>query len=243
MKKDNPNKEIYLQTVYPAVDEEYFQMVDCLTAADEASDEEFVAVELGARYGTWITKAAFAYKHLHPKGKVHIVGVEPERSTFIWMKQHMIDNNIESYTLYNNTIAESRGKVVNHFYETGEITKAQTITVGDILDQFKRVDYMDIDIQGYESMAFGNFMKEMNEKVWRIHIGLHSPIFDVQIKKMFSENGWTQTWDFPTAFDLGFCDTKVNHMNSTACHQRTPYGHIVFRDGAMGWLNPRLKRN
>jgi FkbM family methyltransferase len=81
----------------PSFDEEYFEWIDLLEAAAEATSE-FVMVELGAGYGRWLVRGAAAIRQ-RPDCTFRGIGVEAEPGHFRWLKQHFRDNDIDPATM------------------------------------------------------------------------------------------------------------------------------------------------
>jgi len=67
-------------------------------------------------------------------------------------------------------------------------------------------------------------IKVINDKVRRIHIGTHNAIVEKGLRRIFSDNGWLNIWDY-----------QCNNTNET------PYGSIFFQDGVQAWVNPALE--
>ena len=72
-------------------------------------------VELGAGWGRWIVNGVAA---LRAQGTLpyHVVGVEAEPTHFAWMKQHLVDNDVDlrSATLIEAAVAKTDGTVRFH---------------------------------------------------------------------------------------------------------------------------------
>jgi hypothetical protein len=64
--------------MYPVIDEEYFEWIDILKVVYNAvaAKRFFVAIELGARYGTWCTRAGVAYRLLSGNNDFKVIGLE-----------------------------------------------------------------------------------------------------------------------------------------------------------------------
>ena len=96
------------------------------------------------------------------------------------------------------------------------------VIIPDLLAHYPRVDLLDVDIQGAEVRALRPAMKALNRRVRRVHIGTHSAELEVELRRMFLDQGWVSIADYPGQA------TSV-----------TAYGPIAFGDGAQTWLNPR----
>lgn len=98
----------------PAIDEEYFEWIDLLTAA-ASSDKSFIMLELGAGYGRWAARAYTAASRLSIP-HIHIGLVEAEPAHVTWIPQHMADNRIPSsaFSVYDTALGSANSS--NWFY-------------------------------------------------------------------------------------------------------------------------------
>jgi FkbM family methyltransferase len=103
------------------------------------------------------------------------------------------------------------------------VTWVPAITLNEILSECQHVDLLDMDIQGAELDVITEGIKALNERVRRIHIGTHNSIAEKGLRRIFSDNGWLNMWDY-----------KCNNTNET------PYGSIFFQDGVQTWVNPAM---
>ena len=78
-------------------DDEYFQWIDLLSAATEAG-ETFTFAELGAGYGRWTSRAAGAARRKGKRFRAALAEAEPRRAA--WAREHMADNDISDFTLF-----------------------------------------------------------------------------------------------------------------------------------------------
>ena len=75
----------------PGFDEEYFEWIDLLEAVESAGDM-FTMLELGAGYGRWSSRGAWAARQ---KGKQYRLGlIEADPKHVAWIHEHMADNEI-----------------------------------------------------------------------------------------------------------------------------------------------------
>jgi FkbM family methyltransferase len=88
---------------FPQLDYEYFEWTDLLEAVFDA-DESFTMVELGAGFGRWSARGAFAARRR---------GIEDIRLTMVegdpvheeWLHDHMRLNNVDGYKLVAGAVA------------------------------------------------------------------------------------------------------------------------------------------
>lgn len=99
----------------------------------------------------------------------------------------------------------------------------KTITLNSLLEEYDRVDLIDMDIQSAELKVLQASIELLNKKVKRVHIGTHSKEIDEGLKNLFLENKWTNVHLFPSF---------------TTCP--TPYGVVEFNDGIQSWVNPKI---
>jgi FkbM family methyltransferase len=102
------------------------------------------------------------------------------------------------------------------------IVRVRAVTLNELLRVVRRVDLVDMDIQGAEARVISASMAELNAKVRRIHIGTHSCEIEGVLRNLFRAAGWS-------------------NVNDYACLSRnsTPYGEIDFVDGVQTWENLR----
>ena len=97
---------------YPPFDEEYFEWVDLLESV-VAAKGSYTMIELGAGFGRWAVRAAFAARQYNPKLRCHVIAVEAEPTVFGWMKKHFRHNGIKPrwHTLLHAAVTNEPGKV------------------------------------------------------------------------------------------------------------------------------------
>jgi FkbM family methyltransferase len=98
-----------------------------------------------------------------------------------------------------------------------------TITLPDALAAYRRIDLIDMDIQGTELEVLTSAIDFVTERVRRIHIGTHSPEVEEGLRELFLSAGWQNLNDYPGQSRM-----------------MTPYGEVDFEDGVQTWLNPLL---
>jgi len=76
----------------PPIDDEYPEWVDMLASVLRTRDD-YVVVELGARYGTWGVRALAAFHQLRGRSaRAKFVGVEAWNWYYTWMVNHVAVN-------------------------------------------------------------------------------------------------------------------------------------------------------
>jgi FkbM family methyltransferase len=84
----------FLETSYPAVDEEYFEWIDVLESVIAARGS-YTMIDLGAGFGRWAVRAAYALKQSQARLPFRLIAVEPEPVVYQWMHSHFRDNEID----------------------------------------------------------------------------------------------------------------------------------------------------
>jgi FkbM family methyltransferase len=102
----------------PLFDEEYFEWIDLLEAV-VAAEGYFTMIELGAGYGRWVIRAAYAMKRHHPGMPYRLIAVEAEPVVYQWMHRHFNNNGIDpsQHSLIHGAVCETPGDVL--FYIGG----------------------------------------------------------------------------------------------------------------------------
>jgi FkbM family methyltransferase len=97
---------------YPEPDEEYFEWIDLLESVVAASGS-YTMIELGAGFGRWVVRAAFAAEQYDPKLRCHVIAVEAEPTVYGWMKKHFLHNGLKPsrHTLLHAAVTDKPGKV------------------------------------------------------------------------------------------------------------------------------------
>src|SRR5262245_38334436 len=224
-----PKQEQFFQTQWPPLSEEYFEWIDLLEAVSQAQ-QTFTIIELGAGYGRWLVNAAAA---LRQRGHhdFQLIGVEAEPTHFEWMKVHFAENGLdpEQHWLIKAAISTDRKgawftvgrpdawygqSVVRSRKGSRETQRVKSITLGHILARCDCVDFLDLDIQGLEYDVLAAAKESLHRKVKRVHIGTHSQEIEQNLRKLFTDLGWTNLADFG--------------LRTTV---ETPFGQVSFRDG------------
>ena len=227
----------------PAFNEEYFEWIDLLESIKAWKPGSlYTFMELGAGYGRWSVRAAFA------RPLARIIAVEAEPTHFEWLKQNFADNDIVSdrHKLIQAAVSDTpeecgflTGRPAEWYgqriAEPGEdgITDAlgypavritQCVTLAELLKLVTSVDLIDMDIQGMEYRVIAAGIDDLNSKVKRLHIATHSHELSGALQSLLCSNGWETRWNF-----------------APGATEQTAFGLIEFQDGVQGWINQRLK--
>jgi FkbM family methyltransferase len=231
----------------PPLSEELFEWIAMLEAVLEAR-ETFTMFELGAGVGRWLVTAACAVRQKHPGMRFELVGVEPEPTHFVWMKQHFVDNglNPREHRLIQ-AVVNGTGKpahfvtgyprewygqaIVAEGYRETAHPNARTIRlpavrVIDLLESYRYVDFIDMDIQGAEEEVVSSSIVAISKKARRVYVSTHSEQIHAAIAHHFQDAGWK---------------LEVAH-GWTGAEEETIFGPLTFEDGIQYWLNPHVRR-
>jgi FkbM family methyltransferase len=132
-------------------------------------------IELGAGWGRWLANAAFVVRQIRGV-PVMLIGVEPEPRHFAWMKQHLSDNGINrrEWKLVRAATAGADGHVWFHVGAAAD-WYGQAIAEGNHrlrhIRVSRRVELLDIDIQGAEADVLEPAAASLDSKVRRVYIG------------------------------------------------------------------------
>ena len=244
----------------PAVDEEYFEWVDLLSAV-AAADERFVMLEIGAGFGRWGVPGARAAKLA---GIPHIlIGfAEAEPTHCRWLRQHVCDNGLMPHEVlfWDCAISDSAGETF--FYTSmpeGQGADAPGLWYGQGISREETVDGgREAEGQVRFASGYGGIrvkMKPLSELM--DGLGTIDLIdMDVQGEELKIVKGAIDALDMQARrLHIGTHNAAVERglrqvlgqrgwinlfdyaSNSTAA---TPFGTVHFQDGVQSWLNPRL---
>lgn len=217
------------------------EWVGVLRSALDA-DRRFVAVELGAGWGPWLTACAAACSR---KGipDVKLVGVEAAGTHFEFMKQHFRDNGLdpERHTLLHGASAPEDGFAefpdlndpaldygatlstsdpLMHRVIGPQVTRVPTYSLPTLLAPYEKADLLHIDIQGSEADVVVAARGVLKRKVKRMVIGTHGRAIEQTLLEELSANGWV---------------LEADH----ACRYGPYQGGIALAvDGCQVWRNP-----
>ncbi len=103
----------------------------------------------------------------------------------------------------------------------------QALSLASLLADLPRVDFLHVDIQGFERVVLSNALDLLNERVAALFIGTHSRSIEGELFELFYGAGWALQRETPCVFDL-------HESELPTLEART------LIDGAQFWRNPRL---
>jgi FkbM family methyltransferase len=257
------------QMGYPPVNEDYLEWIDLLESVVEARDL-YTMVELGAGFGRWVVRAAFAVKQYNNRLPCRLVAVEAEPVTFRWMALHFEDNGVDAsdHRLIHAASSDKSGEAP--FYIGGPRGGAWDLPPNEWYGQCLAKDY---DVKG-EYRADGQyqgFPVRLHDSGWRsINIPavtlkelmagielvdfldmdiegaelpvISSSIFEMNTKVKRVHIG-THSQEIEAALRAIFSRHGWCCVRdySISTRSETPWGPVDFGNGVQSWVNPRLK--
>ena len=250
----------------PSFNEEYFEWVDLFESIASARGQ-FTMVELGAGYGRWLVRAAFASRWF---GSIpcKLVGVEAEPTHFEWMKEHFADNglNLANHRLVRAAVSKQDGGTWFLVGAAGAWYGQKMVSAKDIARFAKQQLTGFLIERGKESQRpkSGSFpslrLKRVNtislnslvrplEKIDLIDLDIQGAELEVLTPASASLNERIRRIHIETHNQkvesglrslfqgLGWHSVFDFPRGSTCV---TPWGTIMFRDGVQSWVNPRF---
>lgn len=252
----------------PTFDEEYFEWIDLMESVVAASGS-YTMIELGAGYGRWVARAAFAVKRRHAQMPFRLIAVEAEPVVYQWMHLHFKDNGIDPsrHALIHGAISEVPGEVL--FYiggpRGGPFDRNPNDWYGQCLAQAH-----DVSSEYVEDGEYSGFKVRLHKSGWRsIRVpgitlaGILKDLDRVDLIDMDIEGQ-----ELPVVrSNIEELNAKVKRLH-IGTHGReieaelrqilrshawkclfdyperssseTPWGTISFENGVQSWVNPRF---
>lgn len=133
------------------------------------------------------------------------------------IKEHEVIASHHPITYYH-------GKKVVSFASGWEAIEVPRFDINKVLDRHKRIDIMDVDIQGDELDVVKAAARQLKSRVKRLHLATHSKEIENELRYFLKGEGWTLIDDY-TCFE----------------ENDTPFGRVKFVDGAQSWLNDKIE--
>lgn len=212
----------------PIVDDEYSQWYAIAEALELAPENaEFVYVELGARWGTWVSRAATLARTLRPDITFKGWAVESSEKYVSYIKHTLEKNNLRNLV------------TVSHAPATPKLVK-------EFLSKVEFIDLLDSDIQEAEFDLFEDeeIASLLSQKVRRLQIGTHDNARHVILRDKLQAHGWDITEDelggITSKCDLFISRDEYERAFQENCTTESPFGPVYVRDGVIGARNPKL---
>ena len=151
----------------PLVDDEYAEhtaVFQSVLRAAKTGSQLYVFAELGARWGTWGSRAIGFWRLKRPTGLYHAHFIESDPEKCGGLRATMERNSID-YTL--------------------ECKEASNETLISWLESVPHVDVIHLDIQGAERTLLPAAIDLVNAKVYRVIVGTHSEEIHQEMKALF----------------------------------------------------------
>jgi FkbM family methyltransferase len=254
---------------YPPVNEDYLEWIDLLESVVEAHDS-YTMVELGAGFGRWVVRAAFAVNQYRPGMRCRLVAVEAEPLTYRWMHLHFEENGVDpgAHRLIHAASSDKSGHSL--FYIGGPRGGAWDLPPDQWYGQCLAKDH-DISGEYQDDGEYHGFQVRLHKSGWR-SINVSS----VTLKELMTDLERVDFLDMDIeGQELPVIRSTVEEMNakvrrvhigthsldieaelrhilsshgwcsvrdySINTTQETPWGRVEFGNGVQSWLNPRVK--
>lgn len=212
---------------------------------------DFTAIELGASFGPWVTAAAKICERLNCSAQM--TAVEPTSSGIKMMEKHLKENGIGMPNVRINIV---KGCVSDFDGEAffpacqvdqdngGQVSdadlsvdyrglsipheKTPVISLKSILKDYKRVDFMHIDIQGTETVLFQNkeTLDIIDKKVGLFFCARHSRKAEAAILDGMKGRNWILYRERPCKYIFDYRKPHIEGM--------------TIRDGGMIFINKNV---
>jgi FkbM family methyltransferase len=253
----------------PTIDNEYFEWIDLLESV-VAARGSYTMMELGAGFGRWAVRAAYAVEQYHPRLPYRLIAAEAEPLKFGWMRLHFGDNGIDPdrHSLMHAAVSDAPGTVPFYiggpkggpFDQDPGAWYGQSLTRdSDADDNFDEDgEYCGFPVRlhrktGWRSICVPGVtlagLLKGHDRVDLIDLdieGQELPSIRSAIKKLNAKVKRLHIGTHGREIEAGLRDVLSRHgWRSVADYpvfstSETPWGTITFQDGVQSWVNPRL---
>lgn len=223
---------------FPIVNEHYFDWIALLSSVSAARGV-FRMAELGAGWGPWLVRGAFACRQNAAVERIELLGVEADPTHFHWMEKHFCDNFIQpsDHRLLHGAISTSNdilafpkisnpdvdyGASLRSASQNSENIGVQGYTLKNLLNHFTGpIDLLHMDSQGVEYDVIPSSLSVLKDQVRYLVIGTHiSQEKHLELYEILFSKGWQPLMTFPRQ------EVIV-----------TEFGPVKFGDGFQFWQN------
>ncbi len=254
----------------PLIDEEYFEWIDLLESVVAATGS-YTMIELGAGYGRWAVRAAFAMKRRHPQMPYRLIAVEAEPVVYRWMHMHFTDNGIDpaQHSLIHGAVCEAPGDVL--FYVGGPRGSRFDRSPDSWYGQFL-VNAHDLDSESVPDGEYSGFQVNRHQSGWRsVRVpgvtlsgilkdlervdlidmdieGQELPAVQLNIEELNAKAKRLHIGTHGKEVEdqlrllLSAQDWECQFEYTGCSTSDTPWGEISFENGVQSWVNPRLAK-
>jgi FkbM family methyltransferase len=235
-----------------ALHAEAIEYLAAVYALEQAGDS-FTVVELGAGYGPWLVFGAKAALR-RGITKVRLIAVEADLQRHQLFYTNLADNGLHppssgvtdvDVRCVHGAISDVNGKVCfgsqsvhdwgaspiegggNKDYRgiTVEAEEIDTYTIESVLADVPSVDFMHMDIQGFELRSIRVSLDVLQRKVKVLLVATHSRALEGGIIDLLHDKGWKLLYEKPCKFNPG------SNTDLTA---------LTYLDGTQVWINTRF---
>jgi FkbM family methyltransferase len=226
---------------------EAIEWIGVLKAACSARGQ-YVAMELGAGFGTWSVAGGLAARH-QGITDIRLVAVEADPNHCANMRLHFGDNEFDPgrHRLFEAavgvTAGQARWPVMSSSTEewglrpmqdnvdyTGRVFRATRLVnvtpIGSLLALEPRWDLVHFDVQGSEFDLCRACIDDLNTRVHWIIVGTHSRKIEGDLLALMFKSGWLLEHEKPSKFIFRTDAPTLEAMTTL--------------DGTQVWRNPRL---
>ncbi|MGD0300128.1 MAG: FkbM family methyltransferase [Bryobacteraceae bacterium] len=252
----------------PLIDEEYFEWIDLLESV-VAAKGSYTMIDLGAGYGRWVIRAAFAMNQYHSGMPYRLIAVEAEPVVYQWMHLHFNDNGIDpsKHSLIHGAVCDVPEDVL--FYIGGPRGGPYDRSPDDWYGQFLTKSY-DVTGEYVDDGEYSGFKVRLHKSGWRSisipGVTLESLLKDLELVDLIDMD--IEGQELPLVRSgIEELNTKVKRLHigthgkeieaelrqvlssqgwncladySVFSSSETPWGVISFENGVQSWVNPRL---
>jgi FkbM family methyltransferase len=212
--------------------------------------DSFVAVELGAGWGPWISGIGITCLREN-FDSVTLIGVEADRGKYAAMQRHLARNGLidvakvscrtfnaaawkENTTLNFPVIdlldhggaVQERASGVDYRGAALHYTEVPALDLPTICGSCEHIDFMHWDVQGAEADIAAAAIPFLNDRVDYIFVGTHSRPIEGALLNLFYENKWQVLHEHPCHFVYDLATPSLVGM--------------VHTDGELFVRNPRF---
>ena len=216
-----------------------------------AAKDRFVAMELGAGYGTWVVGSGVAARQ-RGIAAIKLYGVEADPQHFASMEQHFRDNGFDpaAHRIVQAAVGVEAGvarwpKLADSSEAVGwgvrpvghdeqeymgrtfeEMIDVKVVPMRELITQEPEWNLIHIDVQGHEFDIIRASVDLLNERVRWMVVGTHSRKIDGDILDTMCRAGWALENEKPTRFQFWQNPVSLEAMTT--------------QDGTQVWRNPRF---
>ena len=256
------------ETSYPPVNEEYLEWIDLLESVVEARGP-YTMIDLGAGFGRWAVRAAFALKQYKNETPHRLIAVEAEPVVFEWMGLHFADNDVDAgkHRLIHAAASDHSEDV--RFYIGAPKGSPWDLSPDAWYGQAMAKDY-DVSGEYVEEGEYHGYTVRLHQSGWRSiqipSVTLHSLMADLDHVDLLDMD--IEGQELPVVRStIEEIDAKVRRIH-IGTHGKeieselrqilsahgwrclrdytlfstgeTPWGTVSFENGVQSWINPRL---